>query len=113
LRGSARLLEGFRHHQGHGLVVVGHLGACQQRRSVHLALAQLASGLCGDDGEHAGRAACLRQPDAADAALGDGRAHHIAIGRVLDHVMPFIGIRRRAGGLEQAVDAVHRLADSL
>ena len=26
LRGSARLLEGFRHHQGHGLVVVGHLG---------------------------------------------------------------------------------------
>ncbi len=109
--GGARLLEGLGHHQGHGLVVVLDLGAGQQVGDVLVALAQLA-GIGGrDHGQHAGRAARGLDLDRGDAALGDAGADHEAVGGVRHFLVVLVGVGRRAGAFERAVDAIERLAD--
>ena len=66
-----------------------------------------------DDRDHAGRGLRGGEVHRDDAALGDGRADDVAVGLVRDDVVPVVGVRRGAGRLERAVDAVDGLADDL
>jgi hypothetical protein len=87
LRGGARLLEGFGHHQCERLVVVVYLRAAQQFGGVEVALAELAGVARGDDGQHAGRGARGAQVHGSDAPLGDAGADDVAVGRVRHRVV--------------------------
>ncbi|MNU80222.1 hypothetical protein D3C71_698460 [compost metagenome] len=110
LCGRAGLLEGFRHHQRDGLVVMFNVRPAQQLRRVHLAFAQLASRLGRDHGQHARCAPRGARVDRRDAPLGDGRADDMAVGRMRRGLVLFICIRRRARGFQGAVDAVRGAA---
>lgn len=113
LTGRACLLKCLRYHHRNCLVVVLNLRTTQQLGRIELALLQLAGVLRSDDAEHAGRIARSTQINTANRALGNAGADHVAIGRLAGQVMMLVRVRRHAGGLERAVDAVDRLADDL
>ena len=111
--GGAGLLEGLGDHDGHGLMVVLDLRTAQEVGGVEVALGQLAGVGGVDDRQHARRGLGAGQIHRDDAAFGDGGAQGVAVGDVLQGVVALIGVGRRAGGLQRAVDAVGRLADDL
>ncbi|MND73313.1 hypothetical protein D3C80_648860 [compost metagenome] len=113
LCGGAGLFEGVRDHQGDGLVVMLDVRPGQQAGYIVFAQAKLAGIGCGDDSEYARRGLRLIEVYRGDAALGDGRAHHHAVGRVACGLVLFIGVRCAAGGLQRPLDARRGFADDV
>ena len=111
--GGARLFERLGNDERDCLVIMLNLRAAEQVGDIVVALIELAGVVRRHDRQHAGRGLGGLQIDGRDAALGDGRADHIAVGLIGDDVVPLVGIRRGAGGFQRTVDAIGRKTDHL
>src|SRR4051794_32739137 len=69
--------------------------------------------LRGDDANHPRRTLGSAQIHGSNPALGKGRAHHEAMGRVCRNVVSLVSVACVAGGLEGAVNAIDGLTDNL
>ena len=99
VRGRAGLFEGLGHDHRDGLVVVLDFRTAKQVRGVLRTERRRLEVERVEHTDDARSLLCMGDVHRLDAPLGDACAQHIAIGLPWDHIVPLIGVRRRAGGL--------------